>query len=476
MSKDTDEVVLKEVRKFVDFSLQEIDQLVSETDMSGCVDEPIVQFSEHYKGKISVKQLEQSVAQYEEFLKGFHSRKYVKNSAFVKLENSAKVVEGVVMNRPRLIMTMSDLMKFELVPLLDIIHKWNEGPISKFQVKNLEPNAFIERVMEMTGVKHLVTDYSSFESSIFGRIRQLENYCLVKLCCKAGLTQLAGRVFKYMDKPRILSTAAGKFVSDSRNSGDFQTSMGNGLINYLIAKYNHVRNGNSSSFRMIAEGDDGVIEPTAVNVNRTKELGFKFSSELCGSIPGDVDFLRCRWMDGVKYLNIGRSIKMVWTLKNRSLSKRDVKSIQRCAAYSLHLACPGHPVLAALVVRIGRETSGSNVLSTNAKRFVTKQWNFNQEVLSTIKDFPKKLVVNESMRSAIAEGAAGFPPISIHDQLLLEKALLEEEVPELASMLDNYEEFRVLKDQECFAVEAIREFKGDMGELVERLPIHVELM
>jgi hypothetical protein len=470
MSKDNSELVEDRVRSFIRFSLAEIDKLVDSVDLKDCEDNCIKQFSEHYHGKIPLRNLESSINQYLDYLRGYNPRKFLNNSAFVKLENSAKVVDGVVMNRPRLIMTMSDLMKMELIPILDIIHRWNEGKISEFQVKNLEPDAFLDKVMVMTGVKHLVTDYSSFESSIFGKIRQLENYCLVRLCLKAGLNHLASRVVKYMDGHRVLKTSAGTFVSDSRNSGDFQTSMGNGLINYLLAKYNHLENGSKTQFRMIAEGDDGIVEPQSVNIIRSKELGFKFSSELCGSIAGDVDFLRCRWMDGVKYLNVGRSIKMIWTLKNKTLSRRDIKTIQRCAAYSMHLSSPGHPVLGALVVRIGRETSGCNSLSRTALGFVRKQWNFDERCLS-IKDFPKEFVVNESMRGPLAVGAAGFPPISIRDQLILEKALLEEPVPELASLLTNYEEFNVLMDQECFSMETIPVFSGDMVDLLSGIKV-----
>lgn len=466
MSKDSAKVDRSTLDDFCGWARAEIDKLIKTTDLNDVMLDPVEVFRKRYVGKIRKEQIDEICSNFEGF-SAYCPKKFFECSAFVKLENSSKCVKGTWMNRPRLIMVMSDFMKISLCPLLELIEAWNHGPISEFQCKGLTPDEFVEKVCYHTGIPHLVTDYSAFESSIFGPIRQLENYCLIKLAKKSGNVRLVKLIEKFLKPVRRLKTTAGTFVNNSRNSGDFQTSMGNGLINYLLAKYNWIRNGSVGTFRMLAEGDDGIIEKTALNVQRLKDLGFSFSSELCGSVCGDVDFLRCRWMDGNRLMNIGRAFKMLWTLKNKALKQSDVMAIQRCAAYCLHLASPGHPVLGALVVRIGKETSGIN-LSKTAIDYLENQWNFDDRAL-TIKDFPKKFVVNEEMRGPIACGAAGFPPISISCQIVLENALLNEPIPQVGGLLDHYEDFRSLLDQECFGYNYSYVLNKDLDALLKIL-------
>jgi hypothetical protein len=466
MSKDSQSLDKDVLSDFCIWAKNEIDKLIKTTDIVDIESDAVTVFRRRYAGKIKKEQIDEICNNFEN-LSGYCSKKFFQCSAFVKLENSSKCVKGTWMNRPRLIMIMSDFMKVSLCPLLELIEAWNHGPISDFQCKGLTPEEFVDKVCYHTGVSHLVTDYSAFESSIFGSIRQLENYCLMALAVKSGNDHLKSLIKKFLVPVRQLKTTAGTFVNNSRNSGDFQTSMGNGLINYLLAKYNWVRNGSVGCFRMLAEGDDGIIEKTALNVQRLQKLGFSFSSELCGSVCGDVDFLRCRWMDGLRFMNIGRAFKLIWTLKNKQLKQTDVKAIQRCAAYCLHLASPGHPVLGALVVRIGMETSGIN-LSKTAIDYMENQWNFDDRALS-IQNFPKKFVVNEEMRGPIACGAAGFPPLSISCQISLENALLNEPIPQVGGMLDHYEDFRSLLDQECFGYNYSYVLNKDLKALLKIL-------
>merc|ERR1719319_222873 len=106
----------------------------------------------------------------------------MRHGCFVKYESNIKRRGGKLKVRPRLIMTMSDLMQFELCYLSNISNVWYDGPIEQFQVKHMNPQSMIERIREAQDRTHCVTDYSAFESSITADIRFIENYVIVKLC------------------------------------------------------------------------------------------------------------------------------------------------------------------------------------------------------------------------------------------------------------------------------------------------------
>jgi len=226
---------------------------------------------------------------------------------------------------------------------------------------------------------------------------------------------------------------------------------------------------------MIAEGDDGLRKPFGGDEDIAKALGFGFSMSTRGSSPGDVDFLRARWIGNKRYLNIARCLKIAWTLSGKPISRNKSKQIQRCAALSLHAMSPGHPILWALVKRIMLETK-PNVLSDKMKDYF-KHMSYNNNVLtfdqlklgcaSPMQEFS----CDEEMRKYVALGAADFPPISISQQIALETMILNRNsnVINLIGIFDDYEDVKVYSESQDWVIDRnyTLQLSPEMKELME---------
>lgn len=463
MSKNPSEINAKTMKDFVKFSKRFIDRVIESMDFSKINQEdPRVAIARLYKGKKPEKFVSSLVEGYTKYLEGKSSRNYHKPSCFNKMENSAKIVDSVVRTKPRLIMVMSELMLIEYSQVLDVISVWNESFIKRFQIKHESEEDVVRKIIEVTSKDHMVTDYSSFECSIIGKIREIENYCIIKCLRRAGLTIALKRFTKDFSRPRVLENKEMHFHIDSRNSGDFHTSWMNGLVNILIGAYTYAKNNPQDkgfvNFNMIAEGDDGLRRSFGDDEAIAKQLGFGFSMSTCGTSPGDVDFLRARWINNKRYLNVARCLKIAWTLSGKTIGRTKSKQIQRCAALSMHALSPGHPILWALVKRIMLETK-PNVLSDKMKEYF-KHMSYNNSVLTfeelkikcaeTMGDFK----CDEEMRKYVAMGAADFPPISIAQQLSLESMILDRRsnVINLIGILDDYEDIKVYSESEDWKI------------------------
>lgn len=463
MSKDPTKVNNKSMDEFVKFSKRFIDRVITSMDFSNIKEEdPREAIKRLYKGKKPQNFIDSLVQGYTDYLAGKQGKKYKTPSCFNKMENSAKVSNGQIRTKPRLIMVMSELMLVEYSQVLDVISAWNDSFIKRFQIKHESEEEVIRKVIEVTSKSHMVTDYSSFECSIIGKIREIENYCISKCLRRAGLNIADKRFHKDFAKPRILKNGRMEFYIDSRNSGDFHTSWMNGLVNVLIGAYTYYQNNPDdrqfSNFNMIAEGDDGLRKAFGGDEEVAKKLGFGFSMSTSGNHPGDVDFLRARWIGDKRYLNVARSLKIAWTLSGKAISKTKSKQIQRCAALSLHAISPGHPILWALVKRIMLETK-PNVLSEKMRSFIGTNYNHNPLNFDQLKvkcaQRMEEYSCDESMRKYVALGAADFPPISIAQQLALEGMILDRSrnVINLIGILDDYEDVKVYSESEDWQID-----------------------
>jgi hypothetical protein len=224
------------------------------------------------------------------------------------------------------------------------------------------------------------------------------------------------------------------------------TSVGNGLQNICLSAYSHFKNfGNLDTFEIIAEGDDGLVRSKSVNDKVLKNLNFSFSSSLKGNSPGDVDFLRCRWMRGSCFLNVGRVIKNIFWVKPKSDVGPDILlQLIKCMAMSLHAVSPGHPILYEVVNRINRATFDTilsqKTLNHHFDWYKTKDFDFdpNQSI--------GRISCNTMMRGPIADGAAGFPPIPVCVQLELERRLRDDSQPfYIGDLLDAYDDISDMK-------------------------------
>lgn len=444
--------------EFVSFSKKFLMPFIDHTDVSEVVEDedPCNYFREMYKGKKPSSYIDSVLEMYSNWLKKFTvPRKFFQFGSFVKFEDSTKVVDGVARVRPRLIMTMSDYMLVKSCQFMKVVKAWCHGPFSQFQVKNLEPEEFIHVIEKASDKHHIVTDYSAFESSINGVVREIENFVFEQLMVRAGFTYTlyCWRAINtiWFNKIgnanfRTLQSKCGSFKIWSRCSGDFHTSAGNGIINVCVNAFAcYKRLGFlPSDFQMIAEGDDGLIQPRFTDAEQIQRLGFKFSSELEGFVAGDVDFLRRRWLMGTCFLNIGRSLKnTMWVKSQVTLGRAKILAIWRAMGLSLHYMSPGHPVLFELVNRIGRLTRECSVPFTGIERYFNTYQLINQPYnIFDFGSYPRDVKCNEFMRQYIADGAQGFPPLSISIQLELEKRLRKDEVVYIGSLLDDYDDVK----------------------------------
>jgi len=404
-------------------------------------------------------------------LRGHELKRFTQHSFFVKFESNIKAQDDKLFSRARGIMTMSPLMMLELAQVGEVLHSFYHTRMAEFQIKNLTLQDMADRIVSHSESGCMVTDASAFESSIIPELRKIEEHVVTLLCNKCGLPDVAKAYLKHKVAPRHLRTRWGTLVCVTRCSGDYDTSASNGIMNLSLVVYEYYlaaleRQDTEANFsiekllvrtfeashedvktdydnylvdrlspKALVEGDDGLVPVGTMNEEHMKELGFKYSSEVVGQRPGDVDFLRSLWHGGKRYLNIGRCLSLLWVKKCALLSRGKQLWLLRMAALSLYHLSPGHPVLTALINRIERETKHVREF----KGFIqyVDTWK-GTEIYS--KSFPRDIEIDETMRTRVAEGAIGFPPISIGNQLHLERVFETEEVFYVGRILDDYDD------------------------------------
>jgi len=425
---------------FVAFSKAQIDDWVDSVDVSGLIEkDPVSAFKDNYKGKRSSKWIKSVAEKYTEIKsRPLNYFKEKNNSCFVKMENSFKSTDGIDSIKPRLIMTMNMEFLVEFCQFVRLIDRWNDGNFKIHQVKHMTPQEACEKVIAMQRGRHFVTDFTSFESSIDDDILELERYAVRRLCDRANFQNTKRSYDKYAGGPRVLKTKKMDLNIATRNSGDITTSFGNGLVSACIFKYaSHMM---GETFKFLGEGDDGITDlldkskdgKTALDI--IDELNFQISSEVTGTKPGDTDFLSKRWHEsGSLMLNVGKCLNSLWVKDKEHLKFSKKMHILRCMGLSLHHMSPGHPVLFALVLRIGHETRHYK------KHF--KNWESHLDWSVFVHNdgpYPNEIAVNEELRGPIAEGAIGFPPIPIIIQEQLEKVFLTPGPMYISSILSEY--------------------------------------
>lgn len=451
-TQSADDTAIKRVLCELDKHAHELlPAMCARTDVSQCVEVPFeLAFEECYKGKRSRAWIDRKLTQYADWRSGNMSRGkrkiFESFSAFTKAEHSqkTKLEKGypVAYLRARLIMTMSDLTLIQAVQMVKICDAWNHGIMSRFQLKDLAVDEAFAKVLECCNGNHGVTDFSSFEGSISYRIRKYEQLVLTILMEKAGFSETLEHCKELFADERKLVMNSFIFNIHSRCSGDFLTSTGNGIVNLVLQTFLARKNGVKmadmlSHMVMVLEGDDGlVLNPGSGAVKVMRDVGFKFSSSMVGTKPGDCDFLSERWLYEGKLMNVPKAL--VNTLHIRGghklkLTKR--RFLLRVKAYSLWLRSPNHPILNPLVVKIGRYTSGV-VKFKGWERYVD-HWKNEHKI--SIENFPSEVNVSEELRVYLAEGTSEFPPISVPEQLAIEANIMSESTSiEIGTLFDDY--------------------------------------
>lgn len=417
------------VAQFLAFARPFLREMADSTPVHQLDDDCVASFRRNQAGKQTQASIERTVREYEAHLKGQHLRKFEQHSAFVKFENSGKMAGDRLGTKPRLIMVMSPKMKVECSGAIDLIHMWNKGPFGRFQVKDVEPEEMIRRIIEASDKPHCVIDYSSFESSINEAFRSLELEVLDRLAERAGAPMLRSYIRKHGRFKRVLKTHGGSFSISTRCSGDYWTSFGNGIVNVAVMAFC-----GGTDIRMLAEGDDGLVPFEVPNREVITRLGLKFSSDMNGTSPGDCDFLSSRWIAGKRFLNVAKTMNMFWVRTPVRLNYNKQMFILRCMALSIYWLSPGHPILSAAVERILRETR-SYTKFRNYEAYLDRWKNLKH---TNINSREVNIRVDESMRAVMAAGTAEFPPISIAQQLAIERSLREDPLPTLSNALNEY--------------------------------------
>lgn len=438
-----DMAVTELLSDFVKSSIEFLQPFIDATPLPGPEREPTEYYTERNRGKKTSVDIARAVEEYNKFRDGqMRTKELVKfqqGKVFVKFESNVKEHEGEYYSKPRAIMMMSPRATMELNQLCTVFDSWNDGPFGRFQVKHMSQDEVVEKVVRMTDRAHSVTDFSSFESSILDAVRDIERFAMRTLLARCGYAETLRCYNDFEDRGFDLAYTPSCFSFTSRCSGHYWTSFANGVVNVCLAAY--VSRVNGVPLSIIAEGDDGIVPSEGLDSALTAQLGFKLSSELSGTRPGDNDFLRSRWMDGKRYLNVGRVLAgSFWVKGGAGLRVGKQKFILRCMARSIWNMSPGHPILWAYCARIFALTNGCKDFK-GSHRYLNFWGIGKEESYRPIKDL---IEVDEGMRVNVAAGGNGFPGISIEEQLWLEERLLDLRDPDIyiGRLLDDYDDVR----------------------------------
>jgi len=461
------------VEEFVSFSKEFLKPYIDSCPPPARVELPFVdEYRIAFKGKKAAKVIEANIKEYQQYLMdGFCEKKYKRAALFNKFEDNSKVVDGIMTGRPRNIIVMPAVMAMETVAGGVLAESWYAGDIKKHQIKHYSSSEVAEIVCKHMDKKFSVTDFSAFESSITASVRELEGHVLLSLAEKWNFPLFKDAYIKYTDGYRRIYSKSGVLLMSTRCSGDPWTSMGNGIVNVSLGAWcSHLDGKDPTKLEMIAEGDDGLIAQGTLNPVELQDLGFKFSSEVEGSRPGDADLLRSLWEDDKRYLDIGRAINCLWVKRAANLRPAKQKYLLRCAGLSMHYLAPGHPILFELVNKIGFLTKDSSDFKGSAKYLDT----WGKEEVDFKGSYPRGVKVDESMRARVEQGAVGFPPITRADQLTFERRIREADgVVYIGNILEGFKDLdaRVeakawLNPHEVATTESIKKLLGIFSNVI----------
>jgi hypothetical protein len=449
------------------------------------------------KSKLSQAQIEQDIEQCEEFLLGRKiDLKLLRASAFVKLENSAKMngflnirdlspefqnhVKQVITVKPRLIMVMPLLMKYLTCQINALFDAWQHDFTTDSSVKRMNmPTVacLMTRLYQHERVSS--TDYSNYEASFRDRLKVIIKHFVRLLCERYGYSDTVVPVTSWMyANERELHTNGFIGVLLSRNSGDWDTAAMNNYLNKLVLwyvadklgilkrlcvrlfsskagdfMYLHVMHGVSFT----TEGDDclhniGYNYASAMET-LIEELGFVFSSATKSWGP-QASFLSKRYVDDKIYLNVGKSMGFLAVKTNVVLKHSKNMAILRCMGMSLNDLSPGHPVLASLVNRIERQTRGYSKFK-GIDRYLNPYAGITARGYDS---YPRDISVDETMRREVELGGTEMPGIPLRIQYQLEHMFDNDSEMYVGNALDMFEEFRIMCDSWlCFDANHLHE-------------------
>jgi len=378
---------------------------------------------------------------------------------FVKWECSGKMAGQTVLVKPRGIYPMTDRLALENAPVLEAINAFYHSPIvTRFHVKGTLPSNIGEKVASVTqSGAFTVTDYSSFEASLTGLITRTEEELLTEIMRRLGNHDEAFVYERNKTQLRSFSNGLLSFLHRARKSGDFETAGGNLHDNLIViltqsyVKYER-ETGDSDldrwwatvdSLFFVLEGDDAVVPKGLIDLDLVSHLGFKFSQAESGELHSDCDFLhKVYYPDGGVLVNVLRGFRSLYTDTAQKLRNSKVLALARASAWSMWCSSPGHPILWAVVRRIGQLTSGVSMFKGWQK--FKKDNNPLNALVAPPSRFPQTFV-SQKLRVELATTRNPLIPcISIPEQVAFEDQILRWRVGEALQALEalsSYPEF-----------------------------------
>lgn len=307
------------------------------------------------------------VEHFEDSELGWFSNKWKEKGFFVKNESNFKSWLG----RARGIYPMAEVYCYLLAPVLvvqemvygcDILKRW--------QIKHLTNQEVYAKLRQIFDGEHCSTDYSSFEKAQVKSVREPEKMLVCAVLQRMGMHNTSALFAQVWAKERRIKTRFFSFCHLARLSGDYWTSMGNGLVNICLIlsghweKCGHKYRGleewwqDASQLSFVVEGDDGVMPVAVANPSFIGRMGLSFSLSSKGAGDGCVDFLRKVWTVDGCVVNVLRAIRSLWIKTSRPLRWGKRMFLLRVSALSMYYMQPGHPILTSLVELVGKLTAG----------------------------------------------------------------------------------------------------------------------
>lgn len=368
---------------------------------------------------------------------------YRRAGAFVKQEDSHKS-DTLRTIKPRAISTQTPEMYVRALPVLLVQHLlYNTPVLRQWMTKGKTKTEVYDMVKAIISQSHVSQDVSGFEKAMTVEMRIVEIELITKLLKVLGLSVSAAFVHRIMKESRHISTKYYSYSVGVRCSGDYWTSLGNGLANICIILTGHyVKHGDGRSLddwwleardlKFVTEGDDALIPESVVDRSTTKELMMELSLATSADVPGGADFLKTTFYPvfdstGSHCGRLGNTLRWCRSLmfvRGERLRPGKVRFLWRAKALSLLYLAPNHPIITSLCYRIDELTRGARWF--RGAEQLSRKWGLVWEDLGDIeKAFPrgKDWEVSEALRIALAHSTCPeLPPISVDSQLIMEES------------------------------------------------------
>jgi len=405
---------------------------------------------EHFAELMSSKSAAFITQMWDDFIahsEGQVVKTFVHNRQIVKYEESSK---GFGLTKCRGITIMKGEAYVYLYRILQIQKKIYADPfLSRWMIKGKTPDELIEQLSTIIEWTHRSQDISGFEKGILHCLREpLENKLIYGAFRLLGLyveaeyfLEFVGANNKRMPGARKVSHEFFTVYLMIRCSGDFWTSLANGLVNIsLILTGHRIKTRavydsidywwvDASRLHFVTEGDDALI-PLWMWHDIASKLGMSYSLVSVSHKPGGSDFLKVlhypiRNDQGApfKLLNVLRALRSLSYVTMTGGNPNKIKFLLRAKALSMHYLSPGHPILYALCQRIGYLTAGAREYS-GWESDVDVKWGVEKLSAESIRQrFPVSYPTVE-MRAAMQDSVClESPSITVDEQLLLERML-----------------------------------------------------